>query len=52
MEWLRTEVERFGYAAIFGDHQRVCKISSTPEACSWVRTMSGWTKVADYPDVK
>src|SRR5438445_822480 len=36
-----AEVERFGYAATFGDHQRVCKISSTPEACGWVRTVSG-----------
>src|SRR5260370_27804837 len=22
-----------GYAATFGDHQRVCKVSTTPEAC-------------------
>jgi hypothetical protein len=23
-------------AATFGDHQRVCKVSSMPEACGWV----------------
>src|SRR6266851_940892 len=28
-------------AATFGDHQRVCKVSSTPEECGCVRTMSG-----------
>jgi hypothetical protein len=27
-------------AATFGDHQRVCKVSSMPEACGWVRKMS------------
>ena len=51
-----AEVERFGYAAIFGDHQRVCK--SHPRRrravglgrCP-VRAQGSKVRFADHPEV-